>query len=47
MTTNFLWYCIGSADRMEGVSCVECAADLGRLCTWSGEGAIGSGLMVA
>ena len=46
MTTNFLLYCTGSADRMEGVSCVECAAGLGRLCTWSGEGVAGSGLLV-
>ena len=30
-----------------GVSCVSCAASLGRMCTWSGKGAAGSGLLVA
>ena len=40
----------GSVDGMTfvvGASCVECAASLGRLFTWSGEGADGSGLLVA
>ena len=32
---------------MEGVSCVECVAGLGRLFTWSGEGVADSGLLVA
>ena len=30
-----------------GVSSVECAASVGRICTRSGEGAVGSGLLVA
>ena len=30
-----------------GVSSVECAAGKGRMCTSSGEGAVGSGLLVA
>ena len=30
-----------------GVSSVECAAGVGRICTRSGEGAAGSGLLVA
>ena len=47
MATNFLWYCTCNADGVEGVSCVECAVGLGKLCTWSGEGAAGSGLLVA
>ena len=47
MATNFLWYCTGSVDGMEGVSCVECAVGLGRLCTWSGEGTASCGLLVA
>ena len=29
-----------------GVPCVSCATSLGRMCTWSGEGAAGSGLLV-
>ena len=50
MTTNFLKYCIGNADGMTlavGVPCVSCAAGLNRMCTWSGKGAAGSGLLVA
>ena len=47
MTTNFLWYYIGSVDGMEGVSCVECAAGLGRLFSCSREGVAGSGLLAA
>ena len=45
MANNFLKYCTGSADRMAlavGVSCVECAACVGRMCVGSGEGAAGS-----
>ena len=30
-----------------GVSCVECVAGVGRICTRSGEGAASSGLLVA
>ena len=30
-----------------GVSCVECAAGVGRMCTGSREGAAGSGLLLA
>ena len=30
-----------------GVTCVSCAAVLGRICTWSEEGVVGSGLLVA
>ena len=43
-------YCIGSGDEMAlavGVSGVECVAGEGRMCTGSGEGAAGSGLLVA
>ena len=29
-----------------GVPCVSCATGLGRMCTWSREGATGSGLLV-
>ena len=50
MATNFLKYYTGSADGMAlavGVSCVDCAAGLGRMCTWSREGAAASGLLGA
>ena len=50
MATNFLKYCIGSANGMAlavGVLGVDCAASLGRMCTWSRKGAVGSGLLVA
>ena len=45
MATNFLKYCISSADGMAlavGVSGVECAAGVGKMCIRSGEGAAGS-----
>ena len=51
MATSFLRFCkAGSVDGMAfavGVSGVECAASEGRMCTGSGEGAAGSGLLVA
>ena len=43
-------YYTGNGDGMAlvvGVSSVECAAGEGRMCTGSGEGAAGSGLLVA
>ena len=43
-------YCTDSGDEMAlaiGVSGVECAAGEGRMCTGSGEGVVGSGLLVA
>ena len=54
MTTNFLKYCIGSADGMTlavGVLGVECVVGVGRMCIRSGEGAAsseprGSGLRI-
>ena len=49
MATNFLKFCTSSADGLAsvvGASCVKCAAGLGRMCTWSGEGAADSGLFV-
>ena len=45
MATNFLKYCTSSADGMAlaiGVSGVECAAGVGRMCIGSAEGAAGS-----
>ena len=50
MATNFLKYYTGSADGMAlavGFSFVNCAAGLGRMCTWSREGAAGNGLLGA
>ena len=51
MAANFLRCCkAGSVDLMAfvvGVSGVECAVGEGRICTGSGEGAAGSGLLVA
>ena len=51
MATNFLMFCRASIANgmafLEGVSGVECAAGEGRMCTRSGEGATGSGLLVA
>ena len=51
MTTNFLrFYRVGSVDGMAfavGVSGVECAAGEGRIYSRSGEGAAGSGLLLA
>ena len=50
MTTNFLKFCTSSVDGLAsvvGASCVECAVRLGRMCTWSEEGASDSGLLVA
>ena len=43
-------YCTSSGDGMAlavGVSGVECAAGEGRICTGSGKGAVGRGLLVA
>ena len=43
-------FCAGSVDGMSfvvGVSSVECAASEGRMFIGSGEGAAGSGLLVA
>ena len=49
--TNFLRFCrVGSVDGMVfavGVSSVECATGEGRIYSGSGEGAAGSGLLVA
>ena len=51
MADNFLRFCrANSVDGMAfavGVSGVECAASEGRICTRSGEGVAGSGLLVA
>ena len=51
MATSFLRFCRArSVDGMAfavGVSGVECAAGEDRMCTWSGEGAAGNGLLVA
>ena len=50
MATNFLKFCTSNAVGLAsavGVSCVECAAGLCRICTWSGEGVADSGLLVA
>ena len=55
MATNFLKYCTGSADGMAlavGVSSVECATSVGRMCIGSREGAAsselrGSGLRIS
>ena len=43
-------FCVGSTYRMAltvGVLGVECAVGVGRMCTRLGEGAVGSGLLVA
>ena len=51
MAANFLRFCrAGSVDWMAfvvGVSSVECVVGEGRICTGSGEGAAGSGLLMA
>ena len=51
MAISFLRFCkAGSVDGMAfavGVSRVECAVGEGRMCTGSGEGAAGCGLLVA
>ena len=51
VATSFLKFCrAGSANGVAfpvGVSGVECAAGEGRIYTKSGEGAVGSGLLVA
>ena len=50
-TTNFLNFCrTGSAIDVAfvvGVLGVDCVAGVGKMYTWSVEGAIGSGLLVA
>ena len=51
MATSFLRFCrAGIVDGMAfavGVSGVECTVGEGRMCTGSGEGVAGSGLLVA
>ena len=51
VATNFLKFCMaGSADGVAfvvGVLGVDCAACVGRIYTWSVEGATGSGHLVA
>ena len=51
LATNFLNFCrIGSAIDvafMVGVLGVDCVADVGKMYTWSVEGATGSGHLVA
>ena len=47
--TNFMKFCAGSTDGMTlavGVSSVECAASVGRMCNRSREGVVGGGLLV-
>ena len=52
MATNFLMFCNTSSDGLDlplgaGASDVGCDAGEGRIYTWSVEGAIGSGHLVA
>ena len=52
MTTSFLRFCRAGSDGLAlalaaGVLGVDCAAGVGRVYTWSVEGATGSGLLVA
>ena len=51
MATNFLKFCnMGNTNGVafgDGVLGVDCVAGEGRIYTWSVEGAIGNGLLVA